>query len=168
MSPLDEKSARIKKILADVRPLAIEYYKLTGKPLGVTGEIAEYFAAELLGLTLAPAREAGYDALRGKERIQIKGRACSGKNGRLGRIKTGSLCETVLLVLLNVATLEPAGMWEAPYEEVLKRLARPGKAHERGALGIPEFKKLGQKGLDCTRQLRRTWQGELIAYQAAN
>ncbi len=45
-------------------PLAAEYYRLTSKPLGVTGEVAEYVAAELLGLALAPARTAGYDAVR--------------------------------------------------------------------------------------------------------
>jgi hypothetical protein len=38
-------------------------------------EVAEYVAAELLGLTLTPARTIGHDALRGTERIQIKGRA---------------------------------------------------------------------------------------------
>src|SRR6266540_289040 len=41
---------RVREILAAVRPLAAEYYPLTGKPLGVTGEVAEYVAAELLGL----------------------------------------------------------------------------------------------------------------------
>jgi len=34
------------EILADVRALAVEYYELTGKPLGVTGEIAEFEASE--------------------------------------------------------------------------------------------------------------------------
>lgn len=38
--------------------LAAEYYRLTGKPLGVTGEVAEYVAAETLGLVLADARPA--------------------------------------------------------------------------------------------------------------
>jgi hypothetical protein len=36
------------------RSPATEYYRLTGKPLGVTGEVAEYVAAEILGLTLIP------------------------------------------------------------------------------------------------------------------
>lgn len=142
VSEVTEKIARIKEILANVRTLAIEYYKLTGKPLGVTGEIAEYCAAELLGLTLAPAREAGYDAKRGNERIQIKGRACSGKSGRLGRIKIGAPCDTVLL---NIATMEPVEMWEAPYASVVERLSIPGKAHEWGALGIAEFKNLARQ-----------------------
>ena len=41
--------ARVREILAKVKPLAVEYYRLTGKPLGVTGEVAEYVAAEILG-----------------------------------------------------------------------------------------------------------------------
>jgi hypothetical protein len=47
---------RVREILAMVKPLAAEYYRLTGKPLGVTGEVAEYVAAETLGLVLADAR----------------------------------------------------------------------------------------------------------------
>ena len=63
------------EILADVKRLAVEYYELTEKPLGVTGEVAEVAAAEKLGLELAPARTEGYDATRpGGERVQIKGR----------------------------------------------------------------------------------------------
>lgn len=44
------------EILHDVKALAIEYDAATGKPLGVTGEIAEVEAARLLGLHLAEAR----------------------------------------------------------------------------------------------------------------
>lgn len=144
---------RVREILAAVKPLAAEYYRLTGKPLGVTGEVAEYIAAELLGLELAPPRTAGYDAIRqtpdGPVRIQIKGRAFGedAKPGqRLGTIKQGAACDTVLLVLLDNRTLEPREMWEAPYVAVAERLALPGsKARERGALGVSEFKKLAQR-----------------------
>lgn len=55
---------RVRVILSAVKPLAAEYYMLTGKPLGVTGEVAEYVAAELLGLELAPPRTEGFDAVR--------------------------------------------------------------------------------------------------------
>jgi hypothetical protein len=64
---------------AMVKRLAIEYKEQTGKPLGVSGEVAEFEAHRLLGIHLSPARCAGYDGLRKldgcKERIQIKGRA---------------------------------------------------------------------------------------------
>ena len=144
---------RVRDILAAVKPLAAEYYRLTGKPLGVTGEIAEYVAAEALGLELAPPRTQGYDAIRktpeGDQRIQVKGRAygSDAKPGqRLGTIKRGSPCDAVLLVLLDNATLEPREMWEAPMAAVEERLAVPGsKARDRGALGVREFKRLARR-----------------------
>jgi hypothetical protein len=43
---------RLRRLLSDVKAMACEYYKLTGKPLGVTGEAAELEAAEKLGLPL--------------------------------------------------------------------------------------------------------------------
>src|SRR5271154_3563548 len=96
-----ESVQRVREILATVKPLAAEYYSLTGKPLGVTGEVAEFVAAEILGLKLVEARTVGYDALRGDERIQIKGRAYSknaNPNQRISKIKTDAPCDTVLLV----------------------------------------------------------------------
>jgi hypothetical protein len=74
-----EPRDRVAEILVDVKRLAAEYYVLTRKPLGVTGEVAELAAAEKLGVTLTPARTIGYDAVRetplGPQRIQIKARA---------------------------------------------------------------------------------------------
>ncbi len=146
----DSKEARrIRVILARIKPLAAEYYRLTGKPLGVTGEIAEYVAAEKLGLTLTPARTEGHDALRGRKRIQIKGRAY-GKNAkpgqRISRIRLNASCDSVLLVLLDSETLEPNEMWEAPYRKVCKCLSRPGsKARARGALSVNTFKAIARR-----------------------
>lgn len=140
---------RIREILATVKPLAAEYYRLTGKPLGVTGEVAEYVASEILGLTLVPARTVGYDALRGNERIQIKGRAFGKKakpGQRISRIKMDAPCDAVLLVLLDNATLEAREMWEAPYSAVCECLARPGsKARARGALSVSTFKAIARR-----------------------
>jgi hypothetical protein len=137
------RDARVREILAAVKPLASEYYQLTGKPLGVTGEIAEYVAAELLGLTLVPARTTGYDALRGAERLQIKGRASGGetRSQRISTIKMDAPCDTVILVLLDNVTLEPREIWEAAYRDVCECLSRPGSmARARGALGVAAFK----------------------------
>jgi hypothetical protein len=149
MTPTNETDIRVREILATVKPLAAEFYRLTGKPLGITGEVAEYLAAELLNLTLVPARTAGYDALRGAERIQIKGRAYgdnSSPSQRMSRIKLDAPCDTVLLVLMDNATLEPREMWEAPFAEVKRLLERPGsKARERGALGVPAFKTVARR-----------------------
>jgi hypothetical protein len=149
-------AARVREILAAVKQLAVEYYRLTGKPLGVTGEVAEYVAAETLGLKLASPRTPGYDALRGSQRIQIKGRAHGKKTDSgqtMGRIKTEGPCDIVLLVLLDNATLDPREMWEAPFDVVLKRLAVPGsRARARGVLSVPEFKRI--------ESARKAWPSE--------
>ena len=83
----------ILEILKEAKVLARRFYRLTGKPLGVTGEVAEYEAAARLGLLLHPARQAGYDATDtledGIARIQIKGRCMLNPlkiTGRMGAI----------------------------------------------------------------------------------
>jgi hypothetical protein len=147
------KAQRVREIIETLKPLAIEYYQLTGKPLGVTGEIAEVAAADALGLELVVARTRGFDAIRktvaGEEHVQIKGRACTSKpnmSQRLGKIKRDSACDVVLLVLLDVATLAPIGMWEAPFSAVQRRLDVPGsEARARGALRLNEFMALATK-----------------------
>jgi hypothetical protein len=80
-------------IINDIKKLARKYYKYTYRPLGVTGEIAEYETIRLLNLEMVPARQPGFDAYRQKgkrkERIQIKGRVLqdNSKQGqRLGSI----------------------------------------------------------------------------------
>jgi len=98
----------IAEILADAKSLAKRYRKLTGKPLGITGEVAEFSAAQILGLELAEARQSGFDAVRKENgkitRIQIKGRCIpnNAKPGqRLGSIRLDNKeWDTVLLVLI--------------------------------------------------------------------
>ena len=67
------------EILAEAKKLAQRYRALTGKPLGITGEVAEYEAARILGVELTPARQAGYDAIEIRE----------GQPYRLQKRKTG-------------------------------------------------------------------------------
>ena len=97
-------------------------------------------------MQLMEARTVGYDAMRGEKRVQIKGRACGTRikaGQKLGRIKRGAPCDTVLLVLLDDATLEAREMWDASYSDVCTRLELVGsKARERGVLSIGEFRKL--------------------------
>lgn len=155
MSDRVETTDRVKAILASVKVLAAEYYQLTGKPLGVTGEVAEFVASELLGLELVPPRTPGFDALRATEtgaceRIQIKGRAfdpATRRNQRIGTIKREGPCDVVMLVLLDSASLDPVEIWEAPFGSVVARLDEPGSKsrNERGALAVSDFKRLGTK-----------------------
>lgn len=101
----DAHQARIMAVLAQAKALARDYRALTGKPLGITGEVAEYEAARLLGVTLTPARHAGYDAV-GKDgrTFQIKGRCMlpDCKPGqRLGSIDVEKEFDAVLMCWLT-------------------------------------------------------------------
>ena len=140
----------IEEILTAAKDLAARYKKLTGKPLGITGEIAEFNAANLLGLELAEARQAGYDAIGNDQRkIQIKGRCLSPspKPGqRLGSIRLDHEWDTVLLVLMN-EQFEVTEMWESNRPEIEEALLAPGSKarNERGALSLNKFKQIGKQ-----------------------
>ena len=101
-------AARVIRILREAKRLAREYYNVTRRPLGVTGEVAEYEAVRLLRLKLAPPRQAGFDATRktsrGVRRFQIKGRRIlpdSKPGQRMGSIRLKHEWDAVLLVVLN-------------------------------------------------------------------
>lgn len=141
------------QILLEVKNLAKCYRQLTGRPLGVTGEIAEISAAKALGLELAAVRQSGYDAIRYMgdkiERIQIKGRCVFDRHkvqGRLGSIKLNKEWDVVLLVLLD-QDMELIEIYEAKRPEISLALITPGSKarNERGALAIPKFKSIGKK-----------------------
>lgn len=148
MSEMAVPLGEIGEILQRAKQAAIDYYRLTGKPLGVTGEVGEYEAARLVGLTLADARAPGYDATdQSGRRYQIKARAFSDagrrKSQRLGAIKLDHAWEAVLLVLMdeNLGTLE---IWEAERSSVAEALFAPGSKarNERGALAVSSFKRI--------------------------
>lgn len=144
----------ITAILRSARDLAIRYYELTGKPLGVTGEVSELIAAEKLGLDLSVARTPGYDAVDhsgpSPQRVQIKGRAVSPNDryrGRCPSIKCGNLFDYVILVLLDKFTLEPLEMWKADEAQVIARLAEPGSKsrNDRNSMGISQFRSIATR-----------------------
>jgi hypothetical protein len=150
----DDRQKRIADLLRGAKALAYEYYDLTKKPLGVTGEIAELVVAEKLGLTLAEARTPFYDASRENagavERFQIKGRAVSASDpyrGRVPSIKYDGEFDAVLLVLLNKETLDPIEILQAPRERVKIRLQEGvSKArNERNSMAISQFRSIAKK-----------------------
>jgi len=144
--------SRIMEILSEAKKLAQEYRKLTGKPLGITGEVAEYEAARILGVKLTPARQSGYDAVEQNDgstrHLQIKGRCLlpNCKPGqRLGSIDTKKQWDAVLMVLLD-ENFDAVEIHEAERVAVLAALAKPGSKarNERGALAVSQFKKIGK------------------------
>jgi hypothetical protein len=137
------------KLIKQVKVIAKEYRELTGRPLGITGEVAEYEAAQLLGLELTDVRHAGYDATRSDgTRIQIKGRVLfeTSKPGqRIGRIRLDHEWDSVMLVILD-ADFSPVEIYEAPRAKVEEVLTAPGSRarNERGALGVSKFKSIAE------------------------
>jgi hypothetical protein len=143
----------IKALLKQAKQIAVEYYELTKKPLGVTGEVAEYEAADKLGLILEAARSPAFDAFREeagkKERFQIKGRAVAKDDpyrGRVPKIKDGDY-DAVLLVLLNKKTLDALEIWRADRLSVMARLDAPGgrARNERRSMGISQFRSIAER-----------------------
>jgi hypothetical protein len=143
---------RVGEIIQQAKQLAKNYHSLTGRPLGVTGEIAEYEAARLLGLQLSEVRQPGYDATFEKDgevvRLQIKGRCIlnNSKSGqRLGSIRLNHEWDSIVLILLD-SDFEPICLYMANRPEVQKALTDPGSKarNERGALSISKFKSISR------------------------
>lgn len=142
----------VERLLKQAKNLAKRYRTLTGKPLGITGEVAEFYAAKYLGLRLVSAREPGHDATvkEGKKtvRVQIKGR-CLAKHRspgqRLGRIKLEQNWDRVILVLMD-EYFEVTKIFQAERRAVIRALQTPGSKarNERGALGVNKFKAVGK------------------------
>ena len=144
---------RIGRIIEAVRELAIQYYEQTGKPLGITGEVAEYEAARLLGLELCEARQTGFDALlvRGNltKKVQIKGRRLmeTSKPGqRVGSIDRDKEWDSVILVLLD-EQYRASAIYEADRPAIDRALREPGSRarNERGALSVNKFKSIANQ-----------------------
>lgn len=142
-------------LVEQAKKLAKRYRELTGRPLGIVGEVAECEAVRLLGLELAPVRTAGYDAIRRRpdgteQRLQVKGRVMHSTKlvGRMGSLDITKDWDGVLLVLLD-QDFNATRIFEAPRASVVEAITRPGSKarNERGALSIPLFcsKRLGRQ-----------------------
>jgi hypothetical protein len=149
MQPQGEE--QLLQILSEVKVLARRYYSLTGKPLGVTGELAEYEAHRLLGVTLTAARQPGYDATELRDgrlvRLQIKGRCLQkdkDRSPRIGSISTSHEWDRLTMVLLD-PNMDAQSIFEATREQVEAELRRPGsKARsERRSLCVSKIKAIG-------------------------
>jgi hypothetical protein len=133
-------------LLQQAKQLARRYRELTGRPLGITGELAESEVVRLLGLELAPVRTAGYDVIRrtlgGIELLQVKGRVLPSPKlvGRLGSLDITQQWDAVLLVLMD-QNFDTMKIYEAARAPVIEAITRPGgKArNERGALAVRQF-----------------------------
>jgi hypothetical protein len=106
-----QTAAQLRKTLRALKHAAAQYWRLTGRPLGVADDVGRLVAAEILGLTLAPDPYAVYDAVRGNERILIAARAYP--NGtRVNCPRPDSPIDSVMLVTLDSKSMNARGIWE--------------------------------------------------------
>lgn len=144
----------IKPMISGIKKAAAKYYDVTQRPLGVTGEIAEYEAITRLKLHPVPPREKGRDAYRliGKKKkyVQIKGRVTQpdSKSGqRVGTLKPeNNNWSTAVLVLMN-EKYEPYEILEVS-RKALKAYMKKAKGKavkERGQISVERFRSLTEK-----------------------
>lgn len=147
----------VDKLMAEARRLAAEYRRTTGKPLGISGEIAEFDAARLLDLELTKDDSHPYDAIgkgsRAGRRIQIKGRAIFDENKpghRIGQLKLDKEWDSVVLVIMN-DNYEPLEIYEAERSEIEEAMAsaRESNRNKRGAMSVAKFKVIGKLVWRC-------------------
>lgn len=137
--------------MLEARKLAAQYRIATGKPLGISTEIALHDVIRIMDLKPSESAQAGYDAVgqgtREGRRIQIKGRTVTDEaksNQRIGQIKVDQQWDSVMLVLMN-EHYEPLEIYEAQREQILQAVASTSaKRRNRGALSVAKFKHIGQ------------------------
>lgn len=148
---LPNNDEKLKAILEEAKRIAQKYYKITNKPLGITGEISEYEASRILGLQLCEARQAGYDAIRVRDghtdKIQIKGRYMPDPQKvsiRLGAIDISKPFDSVIFVQLD-ENFDAFAIYEAKRNSIITALELPGStARNIGKkLSVSKFKSIG-------------------------
>lgn len=140
----------VDKLISEARRIAAEYRRTTGKPLGISAEIACHDACTFLALE-AHDEAIGYDAigLTGDRKgchFQIKGRAIfdEKKGGqRLGQIKIEQDWDKILLVLMD-EDFETTEIYEASRDDMLEEIGEVGTSNrqKRGAMSVARFKRL--------------------------
>jgi len=142
----------VDKLMTQTRKLAADYRRATGQPLPLTGEIANFDAANILDLELLQPSPGGYDAVgRGSDReglrYQIKGRAIfdDSKGGhRIGQLKLEQEWDVVLLVLLD-EDYEAFEIYEADRTTILEAMEESGGSRgKRGAMSVARFRNIAR------------------------
>ena len=141
----------VDKLMLEARKLAASYRRATGKPLGISNEIAVHDVIRLMGLVPCEPGAGGYDAIgtgsREGKYIQIKGRTLFSDTKsvqRIGQIKTDQDWDSIMLILMN-DDYEPIEIWEADRDVIMEATADTSeKRAKRGAMSVARFKAIGQ------------------------
>lgn len=135
-----QQETAIRKVIT----AAVAYQKVTGRKLGISGEVGELLAAKYLRLRLMKNNiEAGFDAYdRDGKKVQIKSRRSESgpipkSSGRLGTFSKHPFDYTVFVILSD--KYDVLEIWKAEY----KALEALVQKHKRRNPTIHEFKKVG-------------------------
>ncbi len=122
------------QLIENIISLSLEYKKRFGKNLGVTGEVGEYKASQLLNLKRAPGNiTEGFDATDPEgQRVQIKARIYSRDSERTSAF-TNFNFDYSLLVLLSEG-YEINKVYKASCEDIQKKIEE--QTYKRPALSI--------------------------------
>lgn len=138
------------KLIAQARQLAADYRRTMGKPLpGVSNEIAEHDAVQLLGLETPTESDVAWDAVdpASGDRIQIKSRTIfdESKGGqRIGQLKLNQPWDAVVLVLMD-ENYEPYEIYQAMRDDLADYVdASSSSRAKRGAMSVARFKIIGR------------------------
>lgn len=142
----------VDKLMLEARRLAAEYRRATGKPLGISNEIAVHDVIRIMGLEAAGADTSGYDAVGTRERkgqrIQIKGRSIASEaksSQRIGQIKMDQEWDSVMLILMG-EDYAPIEIYEASRDAIIDAVKKSStKRRNRGALSVAKFKYIGKR-----------------------
>lgn len=140
----------VDKLISQARILAADYRRMMGKPLaGISSEIAEYDAVNLLGLELCNPRVSGYDAIgkgeREGKRVQIKARVITdGKRSghRVGQLKLEQDWDLAVLVIMD-ENYQPVEIHEVD-REAINEAMKDCKPAKRGAMSVAKFIAIGR------------------------
>lgn len=138
------------KLMEALRQLAQEWKRRFKRRLGVTPELAEFYACQKLDLTRMPPENRGFDAIdRSGRRYQIKGRSPDrgdtvNPQGRIGRFVNFDF-DYALLVIID-SDLQCREIWRASAENLRAEQAKV--RNERAGIHVSTFQEIGER-LGC-------------------
>ena len=141
----------VDKLIEETRRLAAEFRSSTGTMLPVSGEIARYDVARLLGFQLCEQRDLGYDAVTAEDdegrKVLVKSRVIVDqvKSGhRIGQLNTDADWDLVALSIMDEA-FEPQEIYLASRDSILEALDQQNSNRaKRGALSVAKFMNISE------------------------
>lgn len=130
------------QLIENIIDLSLEYKKRFGKNLGITGEVGEYKASQLLNLKRVPGNiNKGFDAIDPKgKKVQIKTRVFSRNSERTSAFTDFSFDYAILVLLSD--KYEVTEIYKARCKDIQNKIE--SQSYKRPALTIRDFKKISK------------------------